>query len=65
MAQRFPTDFDGIVRFVPVINWTGLQFLPRKKLRQPAAGKDFRPTIFAAEFAAASERPLNADNNSI
>ncbi len=25
MAQRFPTDFDGIVSVVPVINWVGLQ----------------------------------------
>jgi feruloyl esterase len=25
MAQRFPTDFDGIVSIVPVINWVGLQ----------------------------------------
>jgi feruloyl esterase len=25
MAQRFPSDFDGIVSVVPVINWTGLQ----------------------------------------
>lgn len=24
MAQRFPTDYDGIVSVVPVINWTGL-----------------------------------------
>ena len=25
MAQRFPTDYDGVVSVVPVINWTGLQ----------------------------------------
>jgi feruloyl esterase len=25
MAQRYPTDFDGIFARVPVINWTGLQ----------------------------------------
>ena len=25
MAQRFPTDYDGIISRVPVINWTGLQ----------------------------------------
>ncbi|MGA2551117.1 MAG: tannase/feruloyl esterase family alpha/beta hydrolase [Burkholderiaceae bacterium] len=25
MAQRFPTDFEGIFARVPVINWTGLQ----------------------------------------
>ena len=24
MAQRFPTDYDGIVSVVPVVNWTGL-----------------------------------------
>jgi pimeloyl-ACP methyl ester carboxylesterase len=26
MAQRYPTDFDGVVSVVPVINWVGLQF---------------------------------------
>ena len=25
MAQRFPSDYDGIISRVPVINWTGLQ----------------------------------------
>ena len=25
MAQRFPTDYDGVISRVPVINWTGLQ----------------------------------------
>jgi feruloyl esterase len=48
MAQRFPTDFDGIVSIAPVINWVGLHAAAtRNEMALKAAGSLTSTTLKA------------------